>query len=141
MTNKSKLTPAEWEVMQAVWDHDGPSTVRDVLERLHPDGGKAYTTIQTVMNVLEKKKLLGRRKIGLVNFYTPNLTREDLSRNEMSRVVDGVFSGSIAAVASTLMSLDDFDLDDLAEIRALLANREKELASELKKDLKGGSDG
>ncbi len=133
MTNKSKLTPAEWEVMQAVWDLEGPTSVRDILEHLHPHGGKAYTTIQTVMSILEKKELLNRRKIGLVNFYTPTLTRDDISRSEMSRVVDGVFSGSIAAVASTLMSLDDFDLSDLAEIRKLLARREEEL--------KGGSHG
>jgi len=127
MSGKPKLTPAEFEVMQAAWELDRPTTVRDVLERLHPDGGKAYTTIQTVMNVLEKKALLSRRKIGLVNFYTPTLSRSDMSRGEMSRLVDGVFRGSISAVASTLMSLDDFNLDDLAEMKTLLAAREKEL--------------
>ena len=130
MSSKSKLTPAEWEVMQAAWDLENAVTVRDVLEHLHPEGGKAYTTIQTVMNILEKKKLLSRQKIGLVNFYTPTLSRQDITRGEMSRLVNGVFSGSIAAVASTLMSLEDFDLDDLAEIRALLARREEELKGE-----------
>ena len=130
MSKKSQLTPAEWEVMQAAWDLESPVTVRDILETLHPDGGKAYTTIQTVMNVLEKKKLLTRRKIGLVNFYTPTLSRQDITRGEMSRLVEGVFSGSIAAVANTLMSLEDFDLNDLAEIRALLARREEELKGE-----------
>jgi BlaI family transcriptional regulator, penicillinase repressor len=133
MSNKSKLTPAEWEVMQAAWALPGPVTVRDILEHIYPDGGKAYTTIQTVMNILEKKKLLTREKTGLVNFYTPALSREDITRGEMSRLVEGVFSGSIAAVASTLMSLEDFDLDDLAEIRQLLAQRESEL--------QGGSNG
>lgn len=130
MSHKSKLTPAEWEVMQGAWDLEKPVTVRDILEHLHPDGGKAYTTIQTVMNILEKKKLLSRRKTGLVNFYTPTLSREDITRGEMSRLVDGIFSGSITAVASTLMSLEDFDLDDLAEIRRLLAHRESELKGE-----------
>ncbi len=38
MTNKSKLTPVEWEVMQAVWGLEGPATVRDILEHLYPDG-------------------------------------------------------------------------------------------------------
>ena len=130
MSSKSKLTTAEWEVMKASWDLESAVTVRDVLEHLHPEGGKAYTTIQTVMNILEKKKLLSRQKIGLVNFYTPTLSRQDITRGEMSRLVNGVFSGSIAAVASTLMSLEDFDLDDLAEIRALLARREEELKGE-----------
>jgi len=127
MANKSKLTPAEWEVMQAAWDLQGEVTVRDVLEHLYPDGGKAYTTVQTVMNILEKKKLLKRKKIGLVNFYRPTRSRDQITRGEMTRLVDGVFEGSIPAVASTLMSLDDFDLDDLEQIRALLKQREDEL--------------
>lgn len=127
MASKSKLTPAEWEVMQAAWELGGDVSVRDVLEHLYPEGGKAYTTIQTVMNILEKKNLLKRKKIGLVNFYRPTRTREAITRGEMNRLVDGVFAGSIPAVASTLMSLEDFDLEDLQRIRELLEQREQEL--------------
>lgn len=130
MASKSKLTPAEWEVMQAAWELGNDVSVRDVLEHLYPDGGKAYTTVQTVMNILEKKKLLKRRKIGLVNFYRPARSRESITRGEMNRLVDGVFAGSIPAVASTLMSLQDFDLDDLQRIRELLEQREQELKRE-----------
>ena len=127
MSKRPKLTPAEWEIMQAVWDLDGPVSVRDVLERLYPRGEKAYTTVQTVMNTLEKKKLLSRRKTGLVNFYTPVRTREEATRNEMSSLVSRVFGGSVPALANTLVSLDDVDLDDLAEIKRLIARREREL--------------
>ena len=127
MSTKPKLTPAEWEIMQAVWDLDGPVSVRDVLEHLYPEGEKAYTTVQTVLNILEKKKLLRREKTGLVNFYTPVSSREDATRNEMDSLVSRVFGGSIPALANTLMSMDDVDLDDLAAIRRLIARREREL--------------
>ena len=127
MASKPKLTPAEWDVMQTVWDLGEAVSVRDVLEHLYPEGQRAYTTVQTVMNILEKKNLLSRKKIGMVNFYQPTCTRESITRSEMHRLVDGVFSGSIPAVASTLMSLEDFDLDDLAQIRELLLQREEEL--------------
>lgn len=127
MTPKPKLTPAEWEIMQAVWDLDGPVSVRDVLEHLYPDGEKAYTTVQTVLNILEKKQLLRREKTGMVNFYTPASSREDATRNEMDSLVSRVFGGSIPALANTLMSMDDVDLDDLAAIRRLIAQREREL--------------
>ncbi|MBE0565901.1 MAG: BlaI/MecI/CopY family transcriptional regulator [Krumholzibacteria bacterium] len=122
-----KLTPAEWEVMQAAWDLDRPVSVRDVLEHLYPGGEKAYTTVQTVLNTLEKKKLLGRRKTGLVNFYTPVRSRDETTRSEMSSLVSRVFGGSVPALANTLMSLDDVDLADLAEIKRLIARREREL--------------
>ncbi len=126
-TKRPKLTPAEWEIMQAVWDLGGAVSVRDVLEHLYPGGEKAYTTVQTVMNTLEKKQLLSRRKTGLVNFYTPVRSRDEASRTEMSSLVSRVFGGSVPALANTLVSLDDVDLDDLAEIKRLIARREREL--------------
>ena len=127
MTGKPKLTPAEWEIMQAVWAHEEAVTVRDVLEYLYPGGEKAYTTVQTVMNTLLKKNLLVRKKIGLVGFYVPTRTREESTRQETSRLVTRIFGGSIPAVANSLMSLDGVDLEDLAEIKKLIRQRENEL--------------
>ena len=127
MANKSRLTPAEWEIMQAVWDLDRAVSVREVLEHLFPQGQKAYTTVQTVMNTLERKKLLQRRKTGLVNFYEPTHAQEELTRGEMDSLVARVFGGSIGALANSLVSLDDVGLDELAEIRRLIQRREREL--------------
>jgi predicted transcriptional regulator len=127
MSEKTKLTPAEWEVMQAIWASDQAVTVREVLEHLYPEGEKAYTTVQTVMNTLVRKKLLVRRKIGLVGFYEPTGSREEATRQETSRLVSRIFGGSIPAVASSLMSLDDVDLEDLAEIKKVIRRREEEL--------------
>ena len=127
MTGKPKLTPAEWEIMQAVWTFKAAVTVRDVLEHLYPGGEKAYTTVQTVMNTLVKKKMLSRDKIGLVGFYSPTRTRDEATRQETSRLVARIFGGSIPAVANSLMSLDDVGLDDLAEIKRLIQEREDEL--------------
>jgi predicted transcriptional regulator len=127
MTTKPKLTPAEWEVMQAVWTFPEPVSVRDVLEHLYPEGEKAYTTVQTVMNTLVKKNLLVRKKIGLVGFYGPTRTREEATRQETSSLVSRIFGGSIPAVANSLMSLDDVDLEDLKEIKKLIRRREAEL--------------
>jgi BlaI family penicillinase repressor len=124
---KKKLTPAEWEIMQAIWDLGESASVRDVLEHLYPNGEKAYTTVQTLMNNLVSKKLLNREKIGLVGFYSPVPSRDEATRNEMSRLVSGVFGGSIPALASSLMSLEDLDLEDLAEIKRLLRQRERQL--------------
>lgn len=127
MTAKPKLTPAEWEIMQAVWTFEEAVSVRDVLGHLYPGGEKAYTTVQTVMNHLVKKKLLNREKIGLVGFYAPTRTLEEATRQETSSLVSRIFGGSIPAVANSLMSLDGVGLDDLAEIKKLIRQRENEL--------------
>ncbi len=127
MSKTPKLTPAEWEIMTAVWRLDGPVSVRDVLESAYPNGEKAYTTVQTVMNTLEKKKLLVREKTGLVNFYTPTKSKEDVSRSEMASLVTRVFGGSIPALANSLLSLDDLSLEEIERIRALIDEKEREL--------------
>jgi predicted transcriptional regulator len=127
MSKRKKLTPAEWEIMEAVWELGKAPSVRDVLEHAFPKGEKAYTTVQTIMNTLERKGLLRRRKIGLVNFYTPTRSRDELVRAEMSSMVSRIFGGSIPAVASYLLSLESLDLDELERIKKLLKEKEREL--------------
>jgi predicted transcriptional regulator len=127
MSKRDRLTPAEWEIMEAVWELGGAPTVRRVLERAYPDGRKAYTTVQTVMNTLVRKGLLRRRKVGLVNFYRPMRTREQAARAEVAAVVSKVFRGSIPAVASSLLSLDGVDLEEIARLREVLDRRTREL--------------
>lgn len=127
MGDKRELTPVEWEIMEAVWDGEGPATVRDVLERAYPGGEKAYTTVQTIMNTLERKKLLRRKKVGLVNFYSARRTRESVVRAETSTLLSRVFNGSVPALASTLLSLDGMNADELKKLKALIREKEREL--------------
>jgi BlaI family penicillinase repressor len=130
MTITPKLTPVEWEIMEAIWTLGGSPTVRDVLEFAFPNGEKAYTTVQTIMNTLEKKKLLDRRKTGLVNFYKPARSRNDLIKNEMSSLIAQIFGGSIPALANSMLSLEGLGLDEIRKIKELISEKEKELEGE-----------
>jgi BlaI family penicillinase repressor len=127
MARKLGLTRAEWEIMETVWELGGSPSVRDVLEHAYPNGEKAYTTVQTVMNTLERKGLLGREKIGLVNFYTPLRPREYLVKAEMRSIVSRIFDGSIPAVANSLLSLDDLTIDEIEEIKRIVKEKEREM--------------
>ena len=120
MINGNKLTPAEWEIMDAVWNLGGSPSVREVLDHAYPNGEKAYTTIQTLMNLLEKKGLFTRKKIGLVNFYTPTRQREDMIQSETQHLISRVFRGSAPALANFLIAEEDLSLDDIKNIKALL---------------------
>jgi predicted transcriptional regulator len=126
MGDKRELTPVEWEIMDAVWNADEPVTVRDVLEGAYPDGEKAYTTVQTIMNTLERKKLLRRKKVGLVNFYSARRTRESVVRAETSTLLSRAFKGSVPALASTLLSLDRLSPDELNKLKELIKEKEQE---------------
>ncbi len=127
MSKKIKLTPAEWEIMETIWTFDRPPSVRDVLEQAFPNGEKAYTTVQTIMNTLERKGVLGRKKIGLVNFYSPRKSREELVKTEMKSLIQRIFHGSAPALTNFLLAKEDFDLDEINELKKLIEVKEREL--------------
>ena len=132
MNTQQTLTPAEWEIMEAIWTLGGSPTVRDVLEHAFPNGEKAYTTVQTVMNTLEKKGHLRRKKTGLVNFYTPMRSRDQTIKAEMSSILARIFDGSVPALANSLLDLEDVKLDEIRRIKKLLEEKERELRGDKK---------
>ncbi|MBN2104731.1 BlaI/MecI/CopY family transcriptional regulator [bacterium] len=130
MSNNRNLTPVEWEIMDAIWNLGDTPSVRDVMNRAYPNGEKAYTTIQTIMNTLEKKKYLKRRKIGMVNFYTPVRSRQQTVKTETSELVSRLFHDSLPAFADFLLDSDNISLEEIEQIKAMIEKKENELRSE-----------
>ncbi|MDZ7394175.1 MAG: BlaI/MecI/CopY family transcriptional regulator [candidate division KSB1 bacterium] len=126
-TNVRRLTEAEWEVMEAIWALGGAPSVRDVLEYAYPGGEKAYTTVQTIMNNLVAKGFLRQKKVGLVNFYRPTISRNKAIERETSHLVTKVFRGSFGALAHFLINSDSLNAQEIATIRQLIAEKEREL--------------
>ena len=127
MQAPNKLTPVEWEIMEIIWDLGGAPSVRDVLEHGFPNGEKAYTTILTIMNILEKKALLKRDKIGLVNFYSPTKSRTQIVKTEMSQMLTKMFKGSVPALANYLINSENISLKEIQTIKQMIASKEQEL--------------
>lgn len=125
MAAKKRLAEAEWEVMDGVWHLDRQVIVRDVVDYLYPNGEKAYTTVQTIMNILYEKGVLNRRKIGPVNVYMPTLSREDAAQVETRTLVSRMFEGSFGALATYLVDSGELSQGELDELRALIEAREK----------------
>ena len=117
---KTKLSHLEWEIMQTIWAIGGTPSVRDVLERAYPNGEKAYTTVQTVMNKIESKGYLKKKKIGMVNFYTPTKKRNEVVVGETSRFVERIFDGSFGELASYLIDSGELTSAEIENIRNLL---------------------
>jgi BlaI family penicillinase repressor len=127
MRDRSKLTAVEWEVMEAIWTLGGSPSVREVLDHAYPHGEKAYTTVQTIMNTLERKGFLTRKKTGLVNFYTPVRSRDQLARVETSSLISRVFDGSVPALANHLIESSNLSLEEIKAIRKMLDRKAKDL--------------
>ncbi|MFE6307477.1 BlaI/MecI/CopY family transcriptional regulator [Nocardiopsis sp. NPDC057823] len=82
------LGPLESAVMDAVWEAEGPVTVRAVARHLGGDG-PAYTTVATVLGNLHAKGWVDREQRGLVWFYRPVLDRSERAAQDMHRALAG----------------------------------------------------
>ena len=122
-----KLSPLEWEIMNIIWDQKKQISVRDILNAAYPEGQKAYTTIQTIMNNLESKGYLKKSKIGLVNFYYPVQVKKDIVVNETSGFVKRVYNGSFKALANYIVDSDTLSLNEIKELKKLIKQKEVQL--------------
>jgi len=127
MAKNRKLTPVEWEIMESVWELGNRTTARDVFNHIYPNGEKAYTTVQTILNNLYSKGMLKREKIGMVNFYSPTKSRKNMVKSEFSFFLSRVFNGSIQAMADFLMESGNLDMEDIEVLKSLVDRKEKEL--------------
>jgi BlaI family penicillinase repressor len=95
--------PLELECLKALWGI-GEGTVRDVRHVMVGNRNLAYTTVMTVLDRLEKRGGVSRRKQGRSFIYVPKLSREELRRFAVKEVVDRFFEGSEEALARFLKS-------------------------------------
>jgi BlaI family transcriptional regulator, penicillinase repressor len=113
----------ELQVLSVLWER-GPSSVRSVLEAM-PDGkGRAYTTILSVMQVLEKKGLVGHTQQGQANVYRPLKRRGQVLRPMMKDLLRNVFGGSPARAVQCLLDGASLGEDELARIRQVIRDAE-----------------
>jgi predicted transcriptional regulator len=114
------LSELESEVMEEVWRHD-EVTVRQVLEALNRGSKeRAYTTIMTIMNRLDAKGMLTRRRSGKSDIYRPVLSRDDYAEARARAEVDGLVADyGDAALAHFARQLDTLDPDRRRQLRRL----------------------
>ena len=113
------LTDTEWELMSIVWDL-GEATVSDVMAKLPASRQLAYTSVSTMLRILEKKEVLASRKHGRRHIYTPTLERPECERASVLDMVDRVFGGASVHLVKTLVETKGLTKEELDEIRSLL---------------------
>ena len=87
------LTGQELEIMKIVWPL-GRATVREVYDTLRDRRTIAYTTVQTMMNILEAKGHLKKEPGDKAQLYVPVRPQQAVVRSMVREFVDRVFDGS-----------------------------------------------
>jgi BlaI family penicillinase repressor len=117
------LTSAEIEIMHVVWSL-GHATVRDVYEALLRRRKVAYTSVMTVMKILEEKGHLKKKQDDRAYVYRPARPRAQVVSAMVRDFVDRVFQGSTKPLLVHLVEDRRLTPEDLAEIRGLLRKSE-----------------
>jgi BlaI family penicillinase repressor len=116
------LTPLELEIMQVLWQA-GPSTVSEVQPRLQAQ--LAYTTVQTMLNVLLRKKKVKRVQEGRAYRYRPVVSRERATGSALRDLVTRMFGGSSEALLMAMVDTNQISTEELARIAQKLAAAEE----------------
>lgn len=110
---KSDLTRLELKIMQVIWKR-GSSTVSDVQEGLKP--ALAYTTVQTMLNILERKGKLRRELEGRAYVYSARVSEEKAVGQSLRDVIDRMFGGSSEELVMSLLKSRQIDARRLAKL-------------------------
>jgi BlaI family penicillinase repressor len=125
-----KLSKLELQILEALWSH-GKASIREIQEDF-PEPRPAYTTIQTTVYRLEKKKAVRRvRKISNAHIFEPVVAR-DVTRHRLLDQILSFFGGKAQPMMAQLAEVGKLTLDDVRELEKTI--------KKLDRQPKGGKD-
>jgi predicted transcriptional regulator len=121
--DQEHLTKLELQIMQVIW-RQGASNVNEVQAGL--EQVLAYTTVQTMLNILERKGKLKRRLRGRAYEYSAVVSEDKATRHAVRDLVDRVFAGSAEDLVMSLIKTRQIDAKKIAELSRRLEQEGRE---------------
>lgn len=115
------LTDAELRLMQIVWKL-GPSTVQAVVDALPNDTPLAYSTVLTMLRILEKKGYLEHHKEGRAFVYHPVVGRTEARKGALKHLMQRFFENSPQLLLLNLMEEEGLNEAELNQLRQIIEN-------------------
>jgi predicted transcriptional regulator len=119
-----EITKAQEEVLRALWEIN-EGAVADVIAKL-PKPKPAYTTVATVIKVLEKKGYVSHKTFGNTHVYFPLVKKADYAQYVLKDTFKGLFNNSLNQLVSFLVKEKNVPLSELEELK-------KSIEKEIKK--------
>jgi len=119
------LTRAELRVMNALWSL-GRGTVAQVAAALPPPPA-AYTTVLTMLRILEQKGAVRHEAGGRAHVYIPAIERDAVARSAVADIVQSFFQNSKSALALRLIAESRPSKEELESLKDLIAQHEEKM--------------
>jgi predicted transcriptional regulator len=117
------LTRLELEIMHVLWE-TGAANVQTVQQRLGRE--LAYTTVQTMLNILHRKGKVKRTLKDRAYFYKPAVSRRQVVRHAVADIVERLFGGSAESLVMSLVETKHLTPQKLARLQKLLAEEKRD---------------
>jgi BlaI family penicillinase repressor len=112
------LTKVESQLMQVLWKLQ-KAFVKEIIHEL-PDPKPAYSTVSTIIRILESKGVIGFEAFGKTHRYYPLLTKEEYIRYEADKFLGNYFSNSVQDMFSFFVSEKKIDLKDAEQLLKMI---------------------
>ncbi|MEZ4650983.1 MAG: BlaI/MecI/CopY family transcriptional regulator [Candidatus Eisenbacteria bacterium] len=122
-----QISELQHSILQVLWDRE-EATVAQVQDDLRLAGRDlALTTVATLLSRLARRGLVEHRSRGRLYIYRAAVSQRDIRRSMVQDLADRIFGGEVSAVVGHLLGSDDLDPDELARVKELVLQREREL--------------
>ncbi|WP_082111696.1 BlaI/MecI/CopY family transcriptional regulator [Spirosoma radiotolerans] len=120
-----KPTDSELEILHVLWAN-GPSTVRQVHEKLSQSRDIGYTTALKLMQIMHEKGFLSREEDARSHTYAALVSEEDTQRGLVDRFVETAFRGSASKLIMQVLGHHKASRQELDEIKRLLNDLDRD---------------
>lgn len=111
------LTKSEQAILEVLWER-GEASVRDVADELARLKPTAYTTVLTMLGILDKKGFVTHRQEGRAFVYRAAITREQARAQALEHLLAQFFDGSPNLLAQHLLREHDIDRAEIDALRS-----------------------
>jgi predicted transcriptional regulator len=119
MSQPPRPTPAELEILRLLWEH-GPSTVREVQERMEVQRPTGYTTALKLLQIMVDKGLARRDEAARAHVYAAKMPEDQTQRQLVRDLLDRAFGGSATKLVMHALNARKTSREELASIREML---------------------
>jgi len=113
-----ELTRAEEQIMQILWKKE-KAFVKEIVEAL-PEPRPAYTTVSTIVRILEKKGFAGHKAFGKTHQYFPLVEKKTYTKKLFKGMLSGYFGNSIRQMVSFFSREKNLSVSDLEELKGII---------------------
>jgi len=120
-TRSPALTDAEARVMSVLWEL-GTATVADVVDGLRRKRAVTYSTVQTILRILEVKGYVAHEKVARAFIYRPRVDERQARRRALRHLARRLFNGSSSLMVLNVLEDEALDPSERKRLKKMIEN-------------------